>query len=396
MAVAAGLAPWQDAAADSLKVTSQFEGGSGVVQAADAEEGVIRLVPTPHRDRGWVCWWYVRVDGAPPGKTLTLDVGGGVWATPDRAAYSTDNQTWHHTEPGQRIGDRIVYRIKAEKSRLWLAWGPPYVPSHAQRAVQQAAAACAEATDFELCRSRHGRPVPAVRFRPVDFDRRPPKHGIWVQARQHAWESGSSWVGQGLLDWLVSNEPAAIALRQSAEITVVPVMDIDSVADGAGGKEQKPQDHNRDWTDQPHWPEVRAAMRAIREASAAGRMDLFVDLHNPGPRDRQPFFFVPPRSTLGEVQHQNVARFLAAARQEITGPLKFEGMSRESGPGYDPRWQAISKNWVSAHATPHVVAVTLETAWNTPHSTQSNYRRVGAELGRAMARYLQPDADPPR
>jgi hypothetical protein len=48
----------------------------------------------------------------------------------------------------------------------------------------------------------------------------------------------------------------------------------------------------------------------------------------------------------------------------------------------------MSKNWVTAHAPPHAVAVTLETAWNTEHSTTDGYRRLGKQLGEAIAKFL--------
>ncbi len=41
---------------------------------------------------------------------------------------------------------------------------------------------------------------------------------IWIQARQHGWETGSSWVGRGFMEWLVSSDPAAIALRQETSV----------------------------------------------------------------------------------------------------------------------------------------------------------------------------------
>jgi len=49
----------------------------------------------------------------------------------------------------------------------------------------------------------------------------------------------------------------------------------------------------------------------------------------------------------------------------------------------------ISKNWVVAHTAGHVVAVTLETAWNTPHSTTAGYQTVGRQLGLAVELYLR-------
>jgi hypothetical protein len=166
-------------------------------------------------------------------------------------------------------------------------------------------------------------------------------------------------------------------------------MDIDSVAIGAGGKNQTPHDHNRDWSDNPHWKAVSAAIEQITQQNEAGEFDLFIDLHNPGAGSRNPFFFISPRELLSEQGSRNLDRFLAAAREEMTGPLAFVGQTRESGAGYDRMWRNISKNWVTFNTAGHVVAVTLETAWNTPNSTAEGYRTVGRQLGMAVERYLK-------
>jgi len=368
-----------------LRVVSDFPGGSAKVESIDAATRTIRVLPATHPDRGWVCWWSFKVEGLAPGEAVTLDVGGGVWATPDRAAVSFDGKTWKQTGAGTREKARIRYRVEAPGKEAWFAWGPPFVLKDAREAVERAARACPRAKPFELCTSRDGHSVPAVRFAPPAGEA---KLGLWVQARQHAWESGGSWVGRGFLDWLASDDPRAAALRARAEVVVVLVMDSDNVERGAGGKEQKPQDHNRDWSERPHWPEVRAAQEGIRKMAEAGRFHVFVDLHNPGAGSKEPYFYVAPKELLSERGRRNLDAFLTAAKAEIVGPLRFTGKTEESGAGYDKNWERISKNWVS-RAAPDAVAVTLETAWNTPHSTAEGYARVGRELGLAIERYLR-------
>lgn len=389
LAACAGLVPSaRSADANELAVTADFPGGSAKVELFDQAARLVRIVPGSDPDRGWVCWWYFKLSGIEPGETIALDVGTGAWATPDRASFSLDNRTWTHTAAGERQGQRIVYRQKIEAREAWFAWGPPFVPADAARLVDDLAKTSPHAQPFELCRTREDRPVPAVRVSQpgaADAERR----GIWIQARQHAWESGSSWVCRGFSEWLVSDDPRAESLRKLAQVTIVPVMDIDNVAVGAGGKQQKPQDHNRDWSDQPHWKSVEAAQREIARMNAAGRFDMFVDLHNPGPGDRNPYYYVAPKELLSELGRANLEQFVACSRLEITGPLAYLGKTLESGASYDPAWKLISKNWVTEHCGEHVVSLTLETAWNTPHSTQDNYRRVGRELGLAIERYFR-------
>lgn len=379
-------------ATEPLAVSTDFPGGSAHVETIDQAKRLIRLAPTPHKDRGWACWWYFKVEGVKPGETIGVNVGEAPWATPDRATFSLDGRTWRHTGPGEREGKRITYRQRIDAKDAWFAWGPPFVPADAERLVEEAARS-PHAEAFVLCQTRENRVTPALRI--SEGEGRPEERfGIWIHARQHAWESGSSWVARGLVDWILSDAPEAAALRQKAVITVVPIMDIDNVHRGAGGKNQVPQDHNRDWTDEPHWRAVAAAQQEILGMDADGRFDLFIDLHNPGANNREPYFYIPPDELLSARGRRNLERFLSAARAEMTGPLTFKGRTVVSGAKYDPKWQAISKNWVATRCGDHVVSVTLETAWNTPNSTTAGYEQVGRELGQAIERYLRDDVRP--
>ncbi|MBI2481873.1 MAG: zinc carboxypeptidase [Planctomycetia bacterium] len=369
-----------------LVVETNFPNGSGKVIEIDQTSRHFRLEPTAHESRGWACWWYVRVSGIEPGEMITFEVGPEPWATPSQAAYSTDDQTWHHTAPGKIVGRSIQYQQKVDAPIAWFAWGPPFTVADATELIDQAKQACDEVHEFTLCETRGGRSVPAMRIQPRAAT---PTSAIWVQARQHAWEAGSSWVCKGFVDWLVSDDTRAVRLRSSTTITVVPIMDVDNVAIGAGGKNQVPHDHNRDWSEQPHWRSVAEAMRELRRFDDAGQLALFVDLHNPDASASRPFYYVAPRQLMSGLRQRNLDRFLAASRIEMTGPLQFVGEIRESGPAYDDGWKQISKNWVTLNSRDHVVATTLETAWNTPHSTSDGYRTVGRQLGLAIARYLQ-------
>lgn len=373
-----------------LSVDIDFPGGSGVASEIDNAEQRIVIDPSDHPGKGWRCWWFFKVSGLDSARPLIVDVGDAPWATPDRAHFSFDNKTWAQTEPGIRVGKRISYKLDLEAgaSEIWLAWGPPFTPPDAKALVEEIAAESAAAEAFNLCETREGRPTPALRFRAKGDSSE--RKFIWFQARQHAWEAGSSWVAKGLIDWLASDDASAAALLQKAEIVVVPIMDIDNVQRGAGGKNQSPQDHNRDWSDEPHWNAVAAAQKNLREADEAGRLMLFADLHNPGAGEKQPYFFVPPAASLNRVGQARQAEFVKLVQQEMVAPLRFSGKTIESGPSYDPKnWTRISKNWVATHTSGEVVAVTLETAWNTKASTIEGYETVGRQLGKAVARFLE-------
>lgn len=380
-----------------LKCSSDFEGGSGDVLSIDQEQRMIRITPTFHKDRGWPCWWYVHVSGIEAGETIVFELVGpaldGVsqFALPRRMTFSLDNRIWQQASPGKDVADRTIrWTLPIDAAQAWFAWGPPFVPSDAQRLVDEVARNHPFATAYTLCKTREGRPVPALRIEERG-DGEAPRYGIWINARQHAWESGSSWVCRGLVEWLVSEEARAQRLRRQAVVYVAPIMDIDNTFRGAGGKGQKPHDHNRDWSDDAHWPSVRAAMEQIRALDARGQFDLFLDLHNPGRGDREPFFFAAPPDCLSELGLANHRRFMESAQAEIVAPMKLRTELRFTGANYDAAWKRISKCWVAAHTGKHVVALCLETPWDTPHSTVQGYQSVGRQLGLSIERYLRTD-----
>jgi hypothetical protein len=399
------------AAAEPLKVVADFEGASVSGVEIDQAARSVRFSPGGDPTRGWPCWWYFRIDGVTPGETLTLQLKGSpatvsrdaaagsttslvrplspVWAMPKQATISSDAQTWLHTDNGQRDGDWMIYTLQPTANSVYVAWGPPFTPTMASDLVKALAESSTHATAVELCRSRGGRSVPMLHVREGD---RPDsqRFGVWVQARQHAWESGSSWVARGFAEWLVSDVPEAAWLRQHTEVFVVPIMDIDNTATGNGGKDALPHEHNRDWSDQPVWRETIAAQARIGELIEAGRMDVFLDLHNPAPGDPS-FFYVLEAELLPEPMVARRDRFVELAYSRISRIKPLIPMSNKpktTGPKYHPLWKNISANRVAMHGNPHTVSLCLETIWNYQNSTTTGYRAVGANLAQATRDYL--------
>ncbi len=393
---------WRGSAiAAPLTVSSDFEGASVQVLEIDAANRRISFTPGGDPARGWPCWWYFRIDGLTMGETVTLRVRGSaaalerqaplaaVWAMPSYATISADGTTWQHSEKGEREGDWMTYAVRAEAASMYVAWGPPYTLHMATELVQKLSAGSPHAKALELCRSREGRPVPMLLVQEGPRPREQ-RFGVWVQARQHAWECGSSWVAQGFGEWLLGDDPQAAWLRQHAEVYLVPIMDVDNVATGNGGKNAVPHDHNRDWSPMPHWNEVRAAQRIVGELIDAGRMDVFLDLHNPAPGDPT-FFYILPSDLLQEPMIGLRDHFIELAYARISRIKPLVPMSNKpklTGADYHPLWRQISANWVSLNGNPHTVGLCLETIWNSKYSTTGAYQAVGANLAAATSEFL--------
>ena len=386
-----------------LRVSTDFPGGSAEILEVDAQQRKIHVQPALQWEHGWPCWWYFRMDGLVQGEkyeiTVTAnprpyrrqEVLGHDWLQPDRAAISTDDKSWQQTSECRREQNgKAIYQFEATNPQMWLAWGPPFILSHAIEILTEADQKIENAERFVLAKTRNGRDVPAIRIG-GGSKIHPAKYGVWIQARQHAWEAGSSWVGRGFFKWITSDDPAAVTLRNQATIYYVPIMDVDRVTAGEGGKNSVPRDHNRDWDDNPFYPAVAAAQQHLAELYQAHQLDVFIDLHNPGAGEKQPYFFGPYYfEKLPAISQRNYNQWLELAKQSINGPLKLE--SKYFITSYvkdDEELNRMSSNWVRNHTGPKMLAVTLETAWNTPHSTQTGYQIVGRQLGETLAKYLQ-------
>ncbi len=391
--------------APQLVVDADFEGGSARVLEIDQKNGHISIMPDGDPTRGWPAWWFFRVSGLThnqalkvsvfaPSQILPNGVAGagkrldGSWALPSQATWSSDGKTWNRTPAGKRDGTGITYELKSLGSELWIAWGPPATPTALNGWMDQVAAKHDSVRTFVLAKTLEGREVRGVRVASGDdSDRTRPV--IWLHARQHAWESGSSWVARGIVQWLVGGSEDAAWVRSNTEVYVVPILDVDRAATGDGGKESIPHDHNRDWSDRPHYPEIAAIQHKVRAWSDDNRLAVFVDLHNPSPNDGTAFFYVASNDVLSSARRSQRDRFLDVVHDRYDGEIPLTRETRSSGPGYHPLWHRMSRTWVTQHGNEDAIAVCLETPWNLSRSTTKGYESVGAGLAKGIAGFLQ-------
>lgn len=389
--------------ADVFTVHTGFPGASARVLHVDPIQGIVRITPAGDPQRGWPNWWALRINGLSEGETLTVEVVPSdapsrrqsrdtdrpleaKWALPHRASISYDGVTWQHTRLGEGGGETRRYSLEAQGPSLWIAWGPMFLPSDTQALIDHAKAAQPEVLAFVLAQTREGRAVRGLRLGGSDAA----GPVVWIQARQHAWEAGSSWVARGFVEWLASDKPEAAWLREHAEIYVIPIMDVDNVATGNGGKDADPHDHNRDWNAEPVYPEVAAAQAMLRGFGEASRLAVFLDLHNPGPSNPNSFFYAATPETLPESARAAQQRFLDLAERHMIGPLNLAKEPKWVDGDYTDRGRGLrtSASWVREHGRPDTVSLTFEAAWNHPRSDAESYLKLGAQLGQTLQAFL--------
>ena len=113
---------------------------------------------------------------------------------------------------------------------------------------------------------------------PTDMDNRP---GVVITARVHPGESNSSFVMEGLLDFLTSEHPEAVILRATYVIKVVPMLNPDGVIHGNYRCSLAGCDLNRKYmgTDSALHPTIYAVKEVISELSRSRGVALYLDIH---------------------------------------------------------------------------------------------------------------------
>jgi hypothetical protein len=289
------------AAQPALTFHKDFEGGSlgRVEQLGETNFRVhVEGQSDEHGRNRQANWYYFRLDGA-RGREVVLtltDFIGEYNLKPACAmnadtvpVFSEDGEHWQHFAEMQwnKEAKEATLRFRPERDSFWIAHVPPYLPSRLNRLLAEAARhPCARIET--IGQTVQGRPLQLVTVTNHDL---PADHKktVWIVARQHAWETGTSFVMEGALRFLVSDDPQAAALRDRVIFQLVPMMDPDGCVNGTVRFNANHYDVNRHWDEvnppsarlSKLTPEIAAVKGALLACLGSGRaIDLVLNLHN--------------------------------------------------------------------------------------------------------------------
>ena len=131
---------------------------------------------------------------------------------------------------------------------------------------------------------------------PTDMENRP---GVVITARVHPGESNSSFVMEGLLDFLTSEHLEAVQLRAAYVIKVVPMLNPDGVIHGNYRCSLAGCDLNRKYssTDPALHPTICAVKGVISEMSQSRGVSLYIDIHGHSQRKNAFLYGCDPNQT---------------------------------------------------------------------------------------------------
>jgi hypothetical protein len=296
------LATTSRARATDIIFNLNFEGGSlgRIERLGDANFRCHVLGQEDEHGRNrQATWYYFRMDhvgGKDVTITLTDFVGeyhnqpGANPMGPDIVpVFSDDGRVWRHFPSTAYDAEKkeTTLRFKPAGDSIWIAHVPPYTPGDLHRLLNDLHELPCAAVEM-IGKTVQGRDIPLVTVTNADIPDASKKL-VWLQARQHAWEAGTSFTMEGALRFITSDDAAAQALRDKVVFKFTPMVDIDGCANGQVRCNANGYDVNQHWreVDLVHpeflrWmPEIWYTKKAILGCNNSGHpIDLLVNMHN--------------------------------------------------------------------------------------------------------------------
>jgi hypothetical protein len=270
----AGFTHKSNAQENPVSITAAFPGGN---IAVDSVRGNTVYIRPDLRDTGqdWFYWYFAAI----PAKTdsITFRFPRSNCMTVSGPAVSTDKgKTWEWLDPGNALPDRFTYFGRAGEE-VRFSMGMPYTQENFDRFFRPFRKHPSVKVE-SLCTTSKGRKTEKILIgRPGKTAAR---HKILITARHHACEMMASYVLEGIIETLLSQERNVVSLREDTEFMIIPFIDKDGVEDGDQGKARTPRDHNRDYNGESIYCST-GTLRSMIPGWSGGDLKVAMDLHCP-------------------------------------------------------------------------------------------------------------------
>ncbi|EKX38029.1 hypothetical protein GUITHDRAFT_89476 [Guillardia theta CCMP2712] len=227
------------------------------------------LILRPDKDSGHVQWYYFMVANVRKNVSYVINIVNFV---KNKSLYNQGLKPLLYSTKDadrkkigwKRAGSRCVYYSRGNRYTLtftiefdhdrdvcFLAHCYPYVYTDLQlflSSLENDVSRKKTVLRKELCRSLAGNQVDLLIISddPQNWQKNS-KQSIFLTARVHPGETQASWAMQGCIEFLTSNSPEALFLRQKYNFFVVPMLNPDGVINGHYRCSLAGQDLNRIW-----------------------------------------------------------------------------------------------------------------------------------------------------
>jgi hypothetical protein len=383
-----------DQAQAQITISTDFEAGNlGKIEQLSKTHwrcGLAGETDWQQRNRQ-ASWYYFRIDGA-KNQELTIDLvdllgeynykpGTHAITSQSRPVISYDQKKWEHLSDEQVIWDEknveLRLQVQPRKNRIWIAHQPPYTTRQLDEMLQSFKANHHLKAE-SIGKTPEGRDILLLTIAQSTATSTS-KKVIWIMARQHAWESGTSWVMESIIHFLLGSEGSR--LLNHFTFKIVPMADPDGVARGGIRFNAFGHDLNRNWdlVKVTEMPEIFSQKSAFAQWLSKGNpIDFFLTLHNTESAD----YLQGPDLPVGEKVWENMTRISSFEAPEGLRPMPEIG---------DPGRMTVNQNLATEFRIPaYLMELKVENV------TKINRRRLvadwidlGPHLIRSITKALQ-------
>ncbi len=367
-------------------IDNSFIGGNGELLEIDLHSNTIIMRPeikggSPHRG-----WFNARIDNLIPNKRYCLRVIQNCWAG-IYSYYNIGDSCWtHFTDYHKDNNTNYTFHFTPMFDKLHIAMMPPYLLSNLDRLIRDIYKKDTLNTE-DFWTSENGRfgKVISIGNSSASFC-------IWITARLHAFEAVSSWVAEGLIRWLLSNDPYAYWLTKNCIINIVPIVDIDSVCVGSSGKHRNPVDFARDACETPYWNFTKNLLRLFDQE---GPPDIFIDLHGPHGKENDIFVYAPPKVYNSAKYDSNLNNYCDILSKLMPTGIEFNRRIWYCPLEPDECGQYMTNTIYSYLQRKYYgrsrlkLAIGIETPWSLLNYNIDMFLSCGALYGKTISHYLQ-------
>ena len=372
----------------------------------------------------WRNWWYVSLSDFFTDSVFTFNIYDTYpsdkrgWEYDYTPVYSYDNKTWQRfafAELIESVKDdagtvtRSIQIIKKfTKNKVWLSRFYPYSTDDFDQFYAQI---LQTAPQGYITKKTLGyspvlkKPIELVTMTNLAVAEADKKR-VWIHTRTHSAETGGSFLVEGLMNFLASDDPNAKTAMDNLIFHIVPVHNPDGVNQGNYRLNGKSENLEVLWLRDPNNP-INLAVEAPFEnhilnaemknlAGKEGKFTLALNLHSSqSKRETRPFFyphFGP--SALGYNAEESALwddsiKYIDFVKHYYGKDL-IEPSPADGGRSFVDK--AYPESWWWANFKNSVMALTLETTYDqagyAPHYVdQDKYRELGKSLGMAALAY---------
>lgn len=353
----------------------------------------------------WRQWWYASLDHLGTKKATTLELSGAGQWNHYLPVYSYDNKNWQQFQQKDvSRPDKLTMRISKtfKQPQVWLARYHPYTYSDLQEYGARLQPSKFVKTG-SLGDSSEGRDIPvwSISNFAVNQSR---KSRVVIHARTHPGELASSFMLEGMVNFLVSRDPLAVKLRNKLIFEIVPMLNPDGVVAGNNRVTTYGVNLEGKWYAQQNNPllldlqkvphEVRLFYRKIRNVlEERAPVTMALNLHSSAGEPEDGIFFFPHFGPKELGYSANEVALYTSQMRFIDSFMNIQGAAWFNKPAQDGTRsftkKSVPETWWWDNFKDKVMAISIESTyglagdcnrWMTPKDLQN--------IGRSMAKAI--------